>query len=166
MTTERDRPPLFRETQQFRQGWLWALLFGVNGLVLALTAYRVFGVSTDPIPGWVLVLVVGVALFNTVLFALLKLITEVSEDGVLIHYFPLKRRWIKRDRIQSVAARTYRPLRDYGGWGIRRGWSSVAYTVQGDRGVWLELSRGKPVLIGSQQPEALAEAIATLLPPS
>jgi hypothetical protein len=42
----------------------------------------------------------------------------------------------------------------------------VAYTVQGDRGVWLELSRGKPVLIGSQQPEALAEAIATLLPPS
>ncbi|MDB9503845.1 hypothetical protein PN441_12255 [Spirulina major CS-329] len=166
MTTEHDRALLFQEVQQFRQRWLWALLLGINGVVIAVTLYRVFGSNPDPSPVWVLLLVVGVACLNTVLFAVMKLNTEVSEAGILIHYFPLKRRSITRDRIRSCEALTYRPIRDYGGWGIRRGWSSMAYTVQGDRGVWVELTSGRPVLIGSQRAEALAEAIASLLPPS
>lgn len=164
MTTERDRPLIFQEVQQFRQRWLWLVLLGLSALVLALTATSILGSGNESKPLWILGLVIVVFIANTVLFAILKLNTEVNADGVLIHYFPLKRRWIPRDRIQSATVRTYRPLRDYGGWGIRQGWRSIAYTVRGDRGVWLELTHGKPILLGSQQPEALATAIASLLP--
>ena len=58
-------------------------------------------------------------------------------------------------------ARTYRPLLEYGGWGIRyapfgKGW---AYNVHGSQGVQLELTNGKRILIGSQRAEELARAI-------
>ena len=57
-------------------------------------------------------------------------------------------------------ARTYRPILEYGGWGIRytmgRGW---AYNVSGNQGVQLELASGKRILIGSQRAEELARAI-------
>ena len=56
--------------------------------------------------------------------------------------------------------RQYRPILDYGGWGIRwgpgKGW---AYNVSGNRGVQLELLDGKQLLIGSQNPEKLAQMI-------
>ncbi|NVL91956.1 MAG: hypothetical protein HWN71_02845 [Desulfobacterales bacterium] len=54
---------------------------------------------------------------------------------------------------------TYNPLKDYGGWGIRYGRGGRAYNVSGNRGVYLELSNGKSLLIGSLQPEELARAI-------
>jgi hypothetical protein len=54
---------------------------------------------------------------------------------------------------------TYRPIRDYGGWGIRYGRGGKAYNVSGNRGVMLELSDGQKLLIGSQRPEELANAI-------
>lgn len=57
--------------------------------------------------------------------------------------------------------RQYRPILDYGGWGIRwapgKGW---AYTVRGNLGVQLELSDGKRLLVGSQSPEGLVLMIS------
>jgi hypothetical protein len=57
--------------------------------------------------------------------------------------------------------RTYRPILEYGGWGVRysfvrKGW---AYTVSGNRGVQLQLANGKRILVGSQRAEELARAI-------
>jgi hypothetical protein len=57
----------------------------------------------------------------------------------------------------------YSSLRDYGGWGIRYGSKGKAYNVSGSRGVRLELSNGKRLLIGSQRPEELSEAVAAAL---
>jgi hypothetical protein len=58
-------------------------------------------------------------------------------------------------------ARTYRPILEYGGWGIRyspfaKGW---AYNVSGNQGVQLELASGKRILIGPQRAEELARAV-------
>jgi hypothetical protein len=65
--------------------------------------------------------------------------------------------------LKSHEAITYSPLRDYGGWGIRRGAKGKAYNVSGNHGVRLELSDGKRILIGSQRPEELSEAVAAAL---
>jgi hypothetical protein len=52
-------------------------------------------------------------------------------------------------------------LREYGGWGIK-GWSRrrTAYSVSGNRGVELELSDGRHVLIGSNRADELAAVVA------
>ncbi len=34
-------------------------------------------------------------------------------------------------------ARKYRPIREYGGWGIRYGWNGRAYSTSGNEGVQL-----------------------------
>jgi hypothetical protein len=69
---------------------------------------------------------------------------------------------IPLSEIGSVQAVTYRPLREFGGWGIRWGWKgSRAYSIAGNRGVELELREGKLIVVGSETPEALATAIGS-----
>ena len=70
----------------------------------------------------------------------------------------MKRR-IPLEDLKSVEARTYSPIREYGGWGFRYGRSGKAYNVMGNRGVQLELKSGERVLLGSQKAEDLAAAI-------
>ena len=55
--------------------------------------------------------------------------------------------------------RSYNPIRDYGGWGIRWGTKGKAYNVSGNRGLYLEFSDGKQLLIGLQKPEEFVEAL-------
>jgi len=104
----------------------------------------------------------GIMLFTlgfTYLFYSLKLITEVRNDGLYIRFFPLSHRIIPFENIKYCEVRTYRPIKEYGGWGIRYGRKGKAYNVSGNRGVQLKLSEGKPLLIGSQKPEELARTI-------
>ena len=82
-----------------------------------------------------------------------------SLNAVRLRFFPLIRRTIPLTEIQSCEARTYRPIREYGGWGIRWGFSGMAFNVSGDRGVQLVLAGRKRLLIGSQRADELAAII-------
>ena len=55
--------------------------------------------------------------------------------------------------------RTYRPVRDYGGWGIRWGRDGKAYIIVGNEGLQLLLGDGEKILIGSQRPQELEAAL-------
>src|SRR5439155_20947166 len=102
-----------------------------------------------------------VALF-VVWFIELELVTEVRDDVLEIRFRGLfVRRAIPLAEIRHFEARTYRPIREYGGWGVRRGAAGMAYNVSGKRGVELWLADGKSPLIGSQRPEELALALQT-----
>lgn len=160
----------FYEVQQFRQPWLWISLlltaFGVAGIFL-YGAYRQLYLGEPwgdrPMSDARLIMSAVVSMTITggiaLLFYLLKLITTVNSDGVSIRFFPLTHRRIPFSQITSCTPRSYRPIREYGGWGIRFSRKGRAYNVRGNRGVQLHLSRGLPVLIGSQQADRLAEAI-------
>jgi hypothetical protein len=63
------------------------------------------------------------------------------------------------EAIQTYEAKTYRPLREYGGWGIRYGAAGKAYNVSGNLGVQLSLLSGRKIMLGSQKPEELVLAI-------
>jgi len=95
------------------------------------------------------------------LFVFGKLVTEVRDDGIYVRYFPLHRRFrrIAFKELKGYKVRSYRPILEYGGWGIRFGLGGKAYNVSGNRGVQLGLLDGKPLLIGSQGPEELLRAI-------
>jgi hypothetical protein len=150
-----DGPALFQETQSFRRNpWAAFAVAGVLAAVGALLGSRV------PLPatGWL-----GLCAGGSVALLLLVagLDTEVRLDGLYVRFRPFTRRrrigW--REIVRAEACR-YRPLREYGGWGIRFGPRGKAYNVHGDRGVRLELTDGRRLLIGSQRPDELAAAIA------
>ncbi|MFC2008128.1 DUF6141 family protein [Chloroflexota bacterium] len=169
MTKANRTYPLYRETQYFRQLWLWALVL----LISLLSLYGVFQqlilgepFGNNPAPDSVMVIlaiVFGIAL--PVFMYKTNLTTEVRSDGIHIRFFPfhLSFRKIATEEIRGFEACTYSPIKDYGGWGIRFGRKGKAYNISGNRGVQLELSNGKHLLIGSQKPEELAEALSLAL---
>jgi hypothetical protein len=95
------------------------------------------------------------------LFHTLKLVGGILQDSVQIRYVPLASRKIPFPEIEHFGSGAYSPILVYGGWGIR-GWgeSKRAYNVSGNRGVELALRNGRTVMIGSQETEELALAIA------
>jgi hypothetical protein len=147
------QPPLFREEQWFSPWLFWPQAMGIP-----LFGFALFLFTGEPL-ALLVALVVG-SLFIA-LFLLMRLITEVHEDGVYVRLFPMPFRRIAVADIASASPRTYRPIREYGGWGIRITWRhGRAYNARGNQGVQLVLKGGRRVLIGSQQPEDLAAAIA------
>ena len=65
--------------------------------------------------------------------------------------------------ISEYYAREYRPLLEYGGWGIRYSFSGKAYNVSGKEGLQIIFKNGKKLLIGSRKPQELVTAINTVI---
>ena len=158
---------IFREVQPFRQPWIWVIVVALASLIwYALVQQLLLGhpVGENPMPDLVLVifwLVFGICF--PALFVFGRLVTEVRNDGIYIRYIPFHRsfRRIGFEELKRYEVRTYRPLAEYGGWGIRYGLRGQgrAYNVSGNRGVQIEMSSGKRLLIGSQRPEDVVRAI-------
>ena len=126
-----------------------------------------FGTPWGSNPGpdwfmWLFWLIFGIGF--PIAFYLMRLIVEVKDAAVSIKYIPLTRRQIGISEIREVHAKSYNPIRDYGGWGIRGFSNRRAYNVQGNRGVELVLIDDRSVMIGSQKPEELTLAILTKMP--
>jgi hypothetical protein len=104
----------------------------------------------------------GLALPFLLAIYLLQMTTEVTptEIRVWFGWVPIYRRVVSIGSIRRYAVVQYRPIADYGGWGIRAGRDGErVLNARGDRGVRLELTDGSKLLIGSQRPEELAETI-------
>lgn len=142
-----EREPVFREVQRFRQPWIWVLLGGSAVLVL------VFGPLSW---GGLLILSVVAGFVYS-----LRLQTEVRADGIYLKMWPLHRsfRHIPWSEVERYEATEYRPLRDFGGWGIRWAPGKLAYNVSGSEGVLIERTDGRAVLVGSQRVEEFARGI-------
>jgi hypothetical protein len=155
----------YREVQRFRQPWLWLVVAGIFGItvlsvVQQIIMNRPFGQNTAP-DTVITIIAVVFGLAFPVLFLVSNLTVEVRSDGLYYRFFPFH--WsfhrVPAETLAKFEVRTYKPIREYGGWGIRYGHGSKAYNVSGNRGVMLELSDGQKLLIGSQKPDDLANAI-------
>jgi hypothetical protein len=158
---------VFRETQRFRQPWLWWMLIGSVLLLVGLFGWALIQQLVLGKP-WgnkpmsdaalvatavaVLALEVGVVLF----FLLTRMDTVLDDSGLTVRLAPFRTRRIEFREISSIEAREYNALREYGGWGIRYGRKGMAYNVSGNKGVQLHLCDGRVILIGSQRAEQLA----------
>ncbi len=165
MNREKGSSPIYREVQQFRQVWIWFIVSALSGLVwysavMQLLLHRPMGSS--PMTDIMLVIfwfIFGIGL--PALFFFSRLVTEVRDDGIYIRFFPFHRtaHRIAFTEVKQYEVRTYSPIREYGGHGIRYGSNGKAYNVSGDRGVQIELLNGERLLIGSQRAEELWRAI-------
>ena len=166
----------FHEEQRLRR-WFVATIVATVALPLigvfgyAAVEQLLFGrpVGDRPMPDAALLATaaaaVGVSLLIFVAAAVSRLVTEVRPSGLYVRYVPFHRkpRRVPLDGVVRCRPVTYRPVRDYGGWGLRWVPGGFAYNVRGNRGVRIDYADGRHLLIGSQRPEELAAAIQPLL---
>ena len=156
-----DSEILFSEKQRFRQIWIWLFLLVLDGYLL----FKLFEhpAHSQPFNKDFLVPVI-VVLLITLLFSVLRLDTEIREDGVYVRFFPLRVNFRKYpwEDIEKIFVRKYRPLLEYGGWGIRFSLSGNgrALSVSGNKGTQLVLRNNAKLLIGTNKPEEAALALS------
>lgn len=147
-------PPLFKEEQGFDQPWLW----GVMGL-LFLTA--LYGAIEKQFSADTFIPLLGLSLL-IYLLRCSKLMVEVQPGSVSLRFFPyhLKPKLIQISEIREAEALTYKPILQFGGWGLRRNWSGdTMYNTSGNRAVRITFKNNKKLWIGSQRAADLAREI-------
>jgi hypothetical protein len=161
----------FNEIQRFRQVWALVLV----GAIAALSWYAfiqqvLLGIPFGNNPGSDALVTILCILFGIMFPAwFFSIALEVQVDGQALSYrmFPLQIRWreVPLPDIAAVSLISYRPLREYGGWGIRFGRLGLAYTVSGNRGVVIRLKSGRSFLIGSQRADELEAVLRAMSSP-
>ncbi len=168
---------LHSETQWFRKTtwlfavlliWLFMLVGSIYGLYTQLVLQIPFGnrAMSDTMLIITTFFAVSVSTVMLIFFLVARLETIIRADGVYFRFVPLlnKFKMLKAVDIVSCETLQYRPIRDFGGWGIRynRKQNTYCYNVRGNLGVLLHLQNGKKILFGSQDPHKLKTAIDKL----
>jgi len=162
---------IYREEQRFSL-WLRWLVALLMALAVPLSIFSLIKIPSEQgSPGILPIIILTIAgifvpIAIAVLFLLLNLETEVRPDGLYVRYFPFHINF-KRFAVEDLSeyyARQYRPILEYGGWGVRCSLrKGKAYNVSGNRGVQLVFKNGKRLLIGSQRAKELEEAIRSIM---
>ncbi len=153
-------PILFQEKQKFTQWWLWVILMGVAviptyGLYKQLILEEPFG--NNPMPNFVLVILLFFILALPFLFWLMELRTEIDSEAIRFHYFPFFKRSYSWSEISTAEQINYGFV---GGWGIRMGTTyGTVYNVSGNQGLYITQKSGKKFVIGTQKPQELGEVL-------
>lgn len=148
---------LFFEKQKFNQLWLWFLILVPFLYVLI---YFLDNKGSDLTT---LIIVSCTLILSILILVIIKLETIIKKEGILIRFFPfhIKYRQYEWSDISKLYMRKYDAISEYGGWGIRinlRG-KGKAFNVSGNNGLQLEFKNNKKILIGTQKPEELIEAL-------
>ncbi|MHB0915237.1 MAG: hypothetical protein ACYC5A_07095 [Thermoleophilia bacterium] len=154
----------YREEQRLTQWWIYILVaVAAAGAWMTFVLQVVISIDPKSEPlsdqgAWLVMLLAGVLL--PLLAFSVRLAIDITPERMSLSYRPFLRKKLYPADISKAYPRSYHPILEYGGWGVRwspwRGW---AYNVSGNRGVQLELANGRKLLIGSQNPEELHQAI-------
>ena len=104
----------------------------------------------------------GALLFPFLLTALFMCLdVEVRANNLFVAFGPvhLVRRRIRYSDIKAMRGVTYRPIREFGGWGVRWRGRKTAWTIRGNEAVKVTLQNGKEVYVGSRFARRLAGRI-------
>ncbi len=156
---------IYREVQKFNQFWIWVLVLlpaamAWYGAIEQLVYGRPYGDNPTSNEG-MFAIWLGIGVLLPLFIMSIRLVIDVRNDGIHIKFFPIHLSF-KHYSFETIAAYsviTYRPILDYGGWGIRYGSKGKAYNIRGNRGLLIEFKEGKHLMLGSQEPEILKMAI-------
>ena len=95
-----------------------------------------------------------------------KLKTRIDEFGIHYQFFPFHFSYkkIAWTAIENRYIRSYSPISEYCGWGLRYTFSKKkgnALNVSGNIGIQIELKNGKKLLIGTNKKEEAKRVLAT-----
>src|SRR5512146_3579673 len=138
--------PLYREQQRFASWGRWVVFaaFAAPAVVLAYATYqqlalgRPFGdrpASNDLLIALDLIVFIvgGITVW---IFSAGRLDVTVTRECIDVNFFPFRHKRIAIGDIADAYPRTFSPLAEYGGWGLRlsmrgNGWG---YFLRGDQG--------------------------------
>ena len=162
---------VYHEIQHFPA---WVYVISVSpGLFLLVGASRqlVSGLPFGALPmsdAGLAVLTLALLSLPLFLYGLILRMETIVDPGVLTVSFGTFG-WIHRnvrlDEVGGVSVVAFRPIRDFGGWGIRYGKGMWCYNTRGSAGVLVTTVQGKSFIVGSQTPKLLESALRGLLPP-
>ena len=97
----------------------------------------------------------------TLLFFSFRLETIITTESVSVRFFPfhIKPVVITKQQIKNAFVREYKPIREYGGWGLKGSSKNKAYNVSGNVGLQLILKDEAKVLIGTNNHDELEKAM-------
>ncbi|MBD2724289.1 hypothetical protein [Hymenobacter armeniacus] len=155
---------LFQERQVFVRRW-WPLLLTpavvVTTLLWLVPAKGAPSATSDMVAGMV---AATMGLLGIGLLLMLRLETRLSKTGVYYRLFPLHWRWQLWPwaEITQAFVRSYDPLGEYGGWGLKGSRRNRAYNISGDQGLQLVLRNGNRLLLGTQRPAEITQVLTQL----
>jgi Domain of unknown function (DUF1648) len=112
---------------------------------------------------WVAILLIIVAILLTIPYGGLRTVVTRQYISVRFGLLGIRVLKIKTGEITGVELHQFRPLKDFGGYGIRFNREMNAYFLRGTTGVKITGTGGKPNLIGSDTPEKLAAVIDAVI---
>lgn len=145
----------FTETQKFRKLWLF---FTVGAASVGAAIILILKLGSDAFEGndtgFVIAFLASLIgpVLSLAFFLFMRLDTKVDNEGVHYRFAPFHRKLklLRWDEIKEAYVRSYKPIMEYGGWGMRYGRHGRAYNVAGKTGLQLVLTNGKKILIGTQ----------------
>ncbi len=145
---------LHEERQYFHWVFHVIIVGGLGGTTV------VGAMVPDPSDRWPVIL--PVALMMLMYGMLMPMTVRVNSERVEVTFgrFGWPRWRFLIPEIRQAVVVDFSPLKDFGGWGIRRGPKGMCLNQRGSRGVAFEF-RGRRYIIGSDHPEALLSAMHT-----
>lgn len=161
--------PLFSETQRFKAIWLVLIALFINGIPLygiyvQIIMKHPFGTKPMSDNG---LIIFAISLFIiTLLFLSIKLETAIKADGIYYRFFPfhLKTRRKTWDEVSKAYVRQYKPLGEFGGWGIRYGGKKrgLCLNISGNKGIQFVMNNDKRLLFGTKKMEEAEKVLKQL----
>ncbi|WPY99422.1 hypothetical protein [Christiangramia sp. OXR-203] len=148
---------IFTENQRFRQWWLIILLITII-IASALPLFSEISINKVRLKS-LIAPIISLVIF--ILIFILNLETRINSKGISAGFEPLPffRRNYNWDEIQECYVRTYAPVSEYGGWGIRGFGRAKAYNVSGNKGIHIITKNNERFLIGTEKPDLARRAI-------
>ena len=157
----------FVEEQRFRQIWLIIVLSFLTIVPIATITKNYLKEHTTITTKEILITIV-ILLFSIAIIFLFKLKTRIDEKGIHYQFFPLhfSVKTIYWHQISKAYVRSYKPISEFGGWGLRGGFfynkgKEKAINVSGDIGIQLQLKNGEKLLIGTNNKENAKRVLET-----
>ncbi|MBC6611281.1 hypothetical protein H8B15_10125 [Hymenobacter sp. BT507] len=154
----------FNETQKMTQWWLWLLLAGVVGIwVWGITQQIILDhpFGNHPMSDTGLLISAIFPLAIVFFFRSLTLSTTINAQGVYLRYAPLMSTQITWADVREAEIIRY----GFVGYGIKASPTyGTVYNAKGNTGLLLHKKNGEKILIGTQQPEHLAQAVGQFIP--
>jgi hypothetical protein len=156
---------LFRETQQFRQVWLWAIIILSTLPVLVIISITL-PQDKNMSPGGVIAvisLIAAISAINIIALYIIKFETIISDEGLYYRWWPFKKKYtaLNWKDVNTVTIKKY-PYLKYG-YHIRPNYGRV-HNVDGNKGALFKLTSGKQYYIGTQKLKAFHYTLEQIKP--
>lgn len=151
---------IFKERQSFRQWWLF-LILGVVILVIFIQLFRKQAIFSEEEKIMLILFALVPGILVSILIFSLSLNTRIDSSGIKVQWKPLSflKKQYSWNEISQVYVRTYAPIREYGGWGLRGFGVNKAWNVSGNTGIQIKTKSGNKFLVGTREPEQAKQVL-------